>query len=106
MIIPCAIVHPDKLMAAQLVKKFHALYETWRSINVFTSLLLVPILTQINPVHTTPSYYFRSILILSSHLCLGLQVHYFCKKFPPNFQYVFYFCLSLLHTLHFSSILI
>jgi hypothetical protein len=32
---------------------------------------LVPILSHTNLVHTTPSY-LRSILILSSHLCLGL----------------------------------
>jgi hypothetical protein len=42
---------------------------------------LVPILNQINPVHTTPSY-LRSILILSTHLCLCLPSGLFPSGFP------------------------
>jgi hypothetical protein len=40
---------------------------------VYKILLLVPILSQINPVHTFPPVSLTSILILSSHLCLGFQ---------------------------------
>ena len=38
----------------------------------------VPILSQINPVHAPQPTYWRSILILSSHLCLCLP----CGPFP------------------------
>jgi hypothetical protein len=47
----------------------------------------VPVLSQTNPVHTTP----RSILMLSTHLCLG---------FPTSNLYVFLFPPLLI--LHFS----
>jgi hypothetical protein len=51
---------------------------------------LVPILSQINPVHTTPSY-LKSILILSPHLRLGLPSGLFCSAFPTKILYAFLF---------------
>jgi hypothetical protein len=60
------------------------------------NLPLVPILSQINPVHTTPSY-LRSILILSTHLRLGLPSSLFPSGFPTNILYVFLFPPFVLH---------
>ena len=40
---------------------------------VYKCLPPVPILSQINPVHASHPTSWRSILILSSHLCLGLR---------------------------------
>jgi hypothetical protein len=54
------------------------------------SLPLLPSLSQINPVHATPPY-LRSILILSSHLRLGLPSSLFPSGFPTNILYVFLF---------------
>jgi hypothetical protein len=45
---------------------------------------LVPILSQINPVHTTP-------LTLSTHLRLGLPIDLFSSGFPTNILYAFLF---------------
>jgi hypothetical protein len=47
---------------------------------------LVTILSQIDPVHTIPSY-LRSILILSTHLHLGLCSGLFPSGFPTNILY-------------------
>jgi hypothetical protein len=49
---------------------------------------LVPILNQINPFHTS-STYLRSILILSTHLCLGLPSGLFLSGFliPQGFLF-------------------
>ena len=49
----------------------------WKSnvhYRVHNSLLLVPILSQINPVHALVSYFLRSIPIWSFHLSLGLPI--------------------------------
>jgi hypothetical protein len=62
----------------------------------------VPILSQINPVHTTPSY-LRSISILSTHLRLGLPRFLFPSGFPINILYSYRFSPFVLHALSSSS---
>ena len=42
----------------------------------------VPILSQINPVHTPTSHFLKIHLILSSHLCLHLPSGIFPSGFP------------------------
>jgi hypothetical protein len=49
---------------------------------------LVPILSQINTVHTAPSY-LRPTLILSTYLCLGLPIGLFPSGFPTKILYTF-----------------
>ena len=70
------------LISSQLVKKFPAFYETWRFITVFTSACYLSVSWARSiksvPSHPTP---WRSILILSSYLRLGLP----CVLFPSGF---------------------
>ena len=68
---PWSRVLLEKLTTSQLVKKFPAFYGTRRFITAFTSARHpVPILNQLDPVHTSASHFCRSILILSSQpLC-------------------------------------
>jgi hypothetical protein len=49
---------------------------------VHSILPLVLVLSEINPVHTTHSVSCRSVLILSSHLRLGLPSELFPSRFP------------------------
>jgi hypothetical protein len=51
---------------------------------------LVPILSQINPVNTTPSY-LRSILILSTHPRVSLPSGLYLSDFPTNILHSFLF---------------
>jgi hypothetical protein len=47
------------------------------------------ILSQMNPVHNLPIYFFNVILVLTSHLCLGLQSSFFSSFFSDqNFVYI------------------
>jgi hypothetical protein len=63
---------------------------------------LVPVLSQMNSVHTQTSC-LRSILISPSHVCLGLPSGVFPSDFPIKTLYVLLFSHTLLHALPISS---
>jgi hypothetical protein len=63
---------------------------------------LVPILSQINPIHPILSF-LRYILILSTHLRLGLPSDSFLLTFPPMSYVHSSSTLFLLHALSISS---
>jgi hypothetical protein len=67
----------------QLLENFPAFYGTRMFIPVLTNPPLVPILSQIEPVHPTS---LRTILILFTHLRLGLPSGLFPSGFPTNIR--------------------
>jgi hypothetical protein len=78
----------EKLTGLQLVKKFPALYGTRRFIAAFTSFRH-PSLSWASPIQSTcpqPTSW-RSILILSTHLRLGLPSGLFPYGFPTRTLY-------------------
>ena len=85
---PQSRVHLEKLTGFQLVKKFPTYYGTRRFITGFTSdrhlSLSWAISIQSTPAHPTS---WRSILILSSHLLLGLRSGLFPSDFPTKTRY-------------------
>jgi hypothetical protein len=84
----------EKLIVTKLIKKFLLLWNSKVHYQVYKILPLVPILSEMNPVHTFHSYFLRSILILSSYLCLGLMSGFF----PSGFLKILYALLiSIMH---------
>jgi hypothetical protein len=70
---PCSKVLLEKLTGLRLVKKFPSFCGIRRFNAAFRSAWPpVPILSQLDPVHTPHITSWRSTLILSSHLRLGL----------------------------------
>ena len=51
----------------------------------------VSVLSQLDPVHTPHPSSWRSILILTSHLCLGLPSGLFASGFPTKILYMLLF---------------
>ena len=91
----------EKLTGLQLVKKFPAFYGTRRFMTAFTSFRH-PSLSWASTIQSTcpqPTSW-RSILILSTHLRLGLPSGLFPSGFPARTLYA---PPLLLHTSHMSS---
>ena len=78
----------EKLTGLQLVKKFPAFYGTRRFIIALTSLRHSP-LSCASPIQSTCPHptSWRSILILSTHLRLGLPSGLFPSGFPTKNLY-------------------
>jgi hypothetical protein len=76
----------EKLPHPKLLKKLPACYVTRRFTTAFTRPP-VPILSQTDPAHAPQLTSQSSILILSSHLCLGLQSGLPPSGFPTKTLY-------------------
>ena len=82
---PCSIVLFEKLIFPQSLRKFPAFCGIrWLINRVHSTQPLVPLFNQINPVHFLPSYFFRSIIISPSHLCLCIPVGLLPSGFPTK----------------------
>jgi len=78
----------EKLTGLQLVKKFPAFYGTRRYITALTSVrqLSQSWASPIQSIYPHPTSW-RSVLILSTHLCLGLPSGLFPSGFPTKTLY-------------------
>ena len=78
----------EKLTGLQLVKKFPAFHRTWRFITALTRLRHLS-LSWANPIQSIYPHptSWRSILILSTHLRLGLPIGLFPSGLPTKTLY-------------------
>ena len=85
---PWSTVLLEKLTVSQLIKKFPAFYGTRSSITAFTRARHL-FLYSISSIQSIPSHQtnWSSILILFSHLCLGLPSGLFPSGFPNKTLY-------------------
>ena len=98
---PCCGVLLEKVTGLQLVKKFPVFHGTRRFITALTSVrqLSLSCASPIQSIYPHPISW-RSILILSTHLRLGLPSGLIPSDFPTKTLYT---ALSLTHTRHMPS---
>jgi hypothetical protein len=97
-------VNLEQPPVVQLLKKFSGFYGTRRFITVFTRALHWS-LSWARLIQSVPPYFIsgRSILILSTHLRLGISNGLFPSGFPTNILYAFLFSPFVLHNPSISS---
>jgi hypothetical protein len=87
---PWSTVFFEKLTVLTASQEFsHHLWNQEVHCCVHQSQPLVPILSQINPVHVLNASSLRPILILFSYLLLGLPSGFFCSGIPTKTLYSF-----------------
>lgn len=75
---------------SQVFKELPAILWKFRvHYNVHKMPPLAPILSQMDPIHNSPSYFFNILLILSFHLRPGLPSVFFPSGFPTKTSYAF-----------------
>jgi hypothetical protein len=75
----------DRFAASQEI--FHILWYPKVHHRIHKCPPYVPILSHLNPIHNPTSYFLKTILILSSHLHLGLPSGLFPSGFPTQTLY-------------------
>jgi hypothetical protein len=98
----------EKLIITQLLKKYPTFYRTQRLISTFTTAhhLPVPVLSQINAVHTSPHHPISFQPTLISIHAFVFHVVSFCQVFPTKILYAPLLSPKVLHAKPISSILV